>query len=66
MTPVRYVCLSDLHLGAPDSTLTQLNAAGGFDASHPSPTLLRFASSLRRTLGHLARDRKSTRLNSSH
>ena len=54
MTPVRYVCLSDLHLGAPDSTLTQLNAAGEFDAGHPSPTLLHFASSLRRTLRHLA------------
>lgn len=54
MTTVRYVCLSDLHLGAPDSTLTQLNAAGEFDAAQPSPTLLRFASSLRRTLRHMA------------
>src|SRR5450830_1806947 len=54
MTTVRYVCVSDLHLGAPDSTLTQLNAAGEFDAAHPSPTLLHFASSLRRTLRHMA------------
>lgn len=53
MTTVRYVCVSDLHLGAPDSTLTQLNAAGEFDAAHPSPTLLHFASSLRRTLRHM-------------
>lgn len=46
----RYVCLSDLHLGAAYSTLTDTNAHGEPDPTRPSATLSAFGSALRQLL----------------
>ncbi len=53
--PVRYVCLSDLHLGAENSLLS--NVAAGettVDLSAPSPVLVRLVDGLASLLGRLA------------
>lgn len=61
---LRYVCLSDLHLGAPDSTLTRLDDQGRPDLSEPCPVLVTFARALRQTVlqmgGHRAPDDRPT------
>lgn len=49
-THLRYVCLSDLHLGAPDSTLTRLSDCGCPDFTQCSPVLATFAQALRQTV----------------
>ncbi|MFN0161127.1 MAG: metallophosphoesterase [Burkholderiales bacterium] len=48
MSPVRYVCLSDLHLGADYSLMTLAGEGGGMDLSRPSRTLETFGAALRR------------------
>ncbi len=48
MPDIRYVCLSDLHLGAQNSLLTNLTSDGrGSDPGAPSPVLRELVSSLR-------------------
>ena len=46
----RYVCLSDLHLGAAYSTLTYADAQGRPDPGRPSDTQIAFGSALRQLL----------------
>ena len=48
--PPRYVCLSDLHLGAAYSTLTCADAQGRPDPGRPSATQVAFGSALRQLL----------------
>ncbi len=51
MTNVRYVCLSDLHLGEEDSLLTNIDPVSGQVAPNsPSPTLRAMAACLREVL----------------
>ena len=48
MRNIRYVCLSDMHLGQDDSILTNLNSdLTGIDVSRPSPALVALCHSLR-------------------
>jgi len=48
MSNIRYVCLSDMHLGQDDSILTNLNSdLTDIDVSRPSPALEALCSSLR-------------------
>src|SRR5262245_24661968 len=47
MPDVRYICLSDTHLGADTSLLTTLDASGHVDPSRPSETLVCLAACLR-------------------
>src|SRR6266496_2199024 len=50
---IRYICVSDLHLGAENSLLTQLGSAPGeVDPSRPSEVLVEFASCLRELVRH--------------
>lgn len=49
----RYVCLSDLHLGAAYSTLTPTDAQGRPDPGRPSDTLVALGQALRQLLGTL-------------
>ena len=46
MPNIRYVCLSDLHLGEEDSLLTNIDEAGRVDTVSPSPVLLRLTDCL--------------------
>ncbi|GAA4354215.1 hypothetical protein GCM10023165_45220 [Variovorax defluvii] len=50
MNAPRYVCLSDLHLGAAYSTLTYADGQGRPDPGRPSPTQVAFGSALRELL----------------
>ncbi|MDM0069832.1 metallophosphoesterase [Variovorax sp. J31P207] len=50
MSTPRYVCLSDLHLGAGYSTLTATDARGEPDPARPSPTLTALGLALRQLL----------------
>jgi hypothetical protein len=53
MPEVRYICLSDLHLGADNSLLNRLGSQpGGVDASKPSEILLQLANCLRELVHH--------------
>ncbi|MGC8490366.1 MAG: metallophosphoesterase [Syntrophobacteraceae bacterium] len=48
MSDIRYVCLSDMHLGAANSLLTNLKTASSdTDPSAPSPVLLKLVECLR-------------------
>ena len=48
MTAIRWVCISDLHLGALNSILTNVSADGErVDASAPSPVLTALGQCLR-------------------
>lgn len=48
MPDIRYVCLSDLHLGAENSLLTNLKTASSdLDPTQPSPVLIQLVSCLR-------------------
>jgi hypothetical protein len=49
----RYVCLSDLHLGAGYSTLTSTDARGEPDPTRPSATLVALGQALRQLLRSL-------------
>ncbi|MGA2401644.1 MAG: hypothetical protein ABSG91_08040 [Syntrophobacteraceae bacterium] len=46
MPEIRYVCLSDMHLGAETSLLTDLGAHGEVQPGRPSPVLRRLAECL--------------------
>ncbi|MDQ6685364.1 MAG: hypothetical protein M3Z16_09565 [Pseudomonadota bacterium] len=50
MSPPRYVCLSDLHLGAGYSMLAVERAADAAAGARPGPTLLAFGRALHETL----------------
>ena len=54
----RYVCLSDLHLGAAYSTLTDADAQGRPDPGRPSATLIAFGDALRQLLAAMATARR--------
>ncbi|OUM02560.1 metallophosphoesterase [Variovorax sp. JS1663] len=53
MNAPRYVCLSDLHLGAAYSTLTYADAQGRPDPGRPSDTQTAFGSALRALLSSM-------------
>lgn len=50
---LRYLCLSDLHLGAAYSLLTHSDDQGHPDPTRPSATLVAFAQALRQTVATL-------------
>jgi hypothetical protein len=50
MSALKYVCLSDLHLGADYSVLTAMDAGGGTTLKQPSDTLQALGAALRRYL----------------
>lgn len=53
MPDIRYICISDLHLGADNSLLTQSGAdPGDVDPSKPSGVLVEFANCLRELVRH--------------
>ena len=53
MPDICYICVSDLHLGADNSLLTQLGSGpGDVDPSKPSEVLIEFASCLRELVRH--------------
>jgi hypothetical protein len=53
MPDIRYICVSDLHLGADNSLLTQLGPdPGDVDPSKPSEVLVEFAGCLRELVRH--------------
>ncbi len=53
MPEVRYICLSDLHLGADNSLLSRLGShPGEVDAAKPSEVLLQLANCLRELVHH--------------
>src|SRR5947209_8158782 len=54
MSPARYVCLSDLHLGAENSLLSNVAAgATAVDLATPSPVLVQLVDSLAALLERL-------------
>jgi hypothetical protein len=59
MAELEYVCLSDLHLGARDSILTHIDAAGRVQSS-PSDVLKSFAAAMRQTLAPLSQGKLPT------
>ena len=53
MPDIRYICVSDLHLGADNSLLTHLGPnPGDVDPSKPSAVLVEFANCLRELVRH--------------
>lgn len=53
MPEIRYICLSDLHLGADNSLLTRLGSRPGeVDPAQPSEVLLQLANCLRELVHH--------------
>ncbi len=54
MANVRYVCLSDLHLGEEDSLLTNIAVDGKVDVTVPSPSLVLLAECLAEVVRHNA------------
>ena len=54
MSALKYVCVSDLHLGADYSVLTCMNAEGKTDLLQPGTTLLAWAKALRATVRRLS------------
>ncbi|HTK11263.1 MAG TPA: metallophosphoesterase, partial [Ktedonobacteraceae bacterium] len=53
MPDIRYVCLSDMHLGADKSVLTNIRANSiETDPTVPSPTLIQLVACLRELLAH--------------
>jgi len=57
MPHIRYVCLSDLHLGEEDSLLTNLSGEE-IDPFHPSPVMCQLVGCLRHQIAE-SRDRQS-------
>ncbi len=53
MTTLKYVCLSDLHLGDRDSILTHIDSDGNPRPQTQSPTLQAFGTALRKLVGDL-------------
>jgi UDP-2,3-diacylglucosamine pyrophosphatase LpxH len=61
MPDIRYVCISDLHLGADNSLLTQLGAqTAEVDPTQPSEVLEHLANCLREVVRHNEGSRKPT------
>jgi hypothetical protein len=61
MPDVRYVCISDMHLGEEDSLLTNLTLANtGTDPASPSPVMIALVDCLRDILSHNAGSIKPT------
>lgn len=59
--PVKYICISDLHLGAEYSLLTGIDHDGNADHEAPCPTLNSFSSAMNELLDNLSVN-KETRL----
>lgn len=60
MAALRYLCLSDLHLGASMSLMTHVDGAGRVSPEQPGPTLTALAAALRATVAQLAGDQLPT------
>jgi hypothetical protein len=54
MSALKYVCLSDLHLGADYSVLTRMDGQGKTTLLEPSDTLRTFGPALRETVRALS------------
>ena len=54
MSTLKYVCVSDLHLGADYSLLTAMNANGKVDLLRPGTTLAALGRALRETVQRLS------------
>jgi hypothetical protein len=53
MPDIRYVCLSDMHLGADNSVLTNMHANSiETDTTEPSPVLIQLVACLRELISH--------------
>lgn len=50
MPDIRYVCLSDMHLGAETSLLTEVGTGGRIEPDRPSPVLNRLVDCLREVI----------------
>ena len=46
MSAIRYVCLSDMHLGEEDSLLTKLTPSHKIDPTNPSPVMTKLVECL--------------------
>lgn len=60
MSQLEYVCISDLHLGAVYSVLTDIDDKGRVSPTKQSPTLVELAKSLRAFLPPITGDKKPT------
>ena len=61
MPNIRYICISDLHLGADNSLLTQLGSKpGSVNPGRPSEVLEGLAKCLKELVRHNERARKPT------
>jgi hypothetical protein len=61
MNDIRYVCLSDMHLGEEDSLLTNISTHGEGDPKHPSPVMKKLVECLRSVISQTNNgDRKPT------
>jgi len=60
MSALKYVCLSDLHLGAAYSILTGVAPDGRLDLARTSPSLASFGRALREQVSRLAGDGRPT------
>lgn len=59
MTDIRYVCISDLHLGEEDSILTAINN-DGVDTNNPSPVMVELVRCLKELVSKNEGDKKPT------
>ncbi|MCD4806698.1 MAG: metallophosphoesterase [Methanococcoides sp.] len=59
MTDIRYVCISDLHLGEEDSILTALSKSG-VDTNNPGPVMVELIRCLKELISKNEGDRKPT------
>src|SRR6267378_3319898 len=64
MTRIKYVCLSDMHLGAENSLLTKLTAdCADTESTKPSPVLVQLVECLKSLIAHNEGDKPSLILN---
>lgn len=64
MTRIKYVCLSDMHLGAENSLLTKLTAdCADTEPTKPSPVLVQLVECLKSVLAHNEGDKPTLILN---
>lgn len=59
MTDIRYICISDLHLGEEDSILTAINN-DGVDTNNPSPVMIELVRCLKELVSKNEGDEKPT------